>query len=435
LNYALAFLLLLFPLVIFHEMGHFLVAKLFGIRVTKFAFGFGRELFRFHFKGTDYRWNLIPLGGYVDLMGEVSVIGKIPEDPAHFYNRPKWVRFLVMVMGPLFNLILAFLLYWFIFAQPQRVVVIQDNPLTVGFVVESSPEYRAGLRPGDKILTINGVEIGTFDKAFQELVLLPKKEALLEVERDGLPVEVKYVVPASEKDGVGEISFSPGIYMVVDEVVSGSPAETAGLEAGDIILEAEGQKLFYSGLHNMLSEVIDKKAGDGVSLTLNRQGQTLQTEVTPEPSEEGKLLIGVRLMFDYESRDPSWGEAARLGWSEFKTSSTMIFRAIRLLTKGDLPVKSLSGPIELGRVAKEQLERGWINFLGLMALLSLNLGIFNLIPIPVLDGGEIFVLLIEGVTRREFSLQTKFNIKIVGFLLLLGLMAVILVSDALKLFS
>ena len=434
MSYVLSFLLMFFPLVIFHELGHFLVAKFFGIRVTRFAFGFGRELFRFHYKGTDYRWNLIPLGGYVDLMGEVSITGRIPDDPNHFYNRPKWIRFLVMVMGPLFNLILAFLIFWLIYAQPRRELKFLEHPLTVGYVSETSSEFEAGLRPGDQILEVNGANIETYDEIFRELVLLPGKNVNMDVIRDGEALTISYVVQTTEKDAVGEIEFTPGVIMKVGEVAKDSPAMRAGLLEGDSIIEANGAKVFYSWKNNMLSDVINKSAGAPVLLTVMRNGELLKKELLPEPNDEGKFIIGIQIQFDFVSSNPGWQEAAVLGWQEFLNSSTLIYRAIFKLTKGDLSVKTLSGPIELGKVAKEQLERGWVSFLGLMAILSLNLGIFNLIPIPILDGGEIFVLLIEGVTRRDFSLQSKINIKIVGFLLLLCLMATVLVSDALKVF-
>jgi regulator of sigma E protease len=424
-----------FPLVIFHELGHFLVAKLARIRVTKFAFGFGKELFRFHFKGTDFRWNLIPLGGYVDLMGEVSVLGEIPDDPDHFYNKPKWVRFLVMVMGPVFNLILAFLMFWVIQYQPRKSLKLQEHPLTVGFVDEKSPEFRAGLRPGDQILSMNDVAIDTYDDYFGEVVLIPHQTAVLDVVHDGTHRTLSYEVSATEKDGVGDIAFIPAVFLRVGKVMPGSPAEKAGIHKDDVIVSGNGSRLYYSWKNNMLSDLINSLKGTPVNLTLRRGSELLEIQVKPELSKEGRFLIGIQMKYDFIASNPTLPESFEQAWNTFLSQSTMIFRAIKGLTSGSLPVKSMTGPIGLGKIAKQQLELGWMSFLGLMAILSLNLGIFNLIPIPVLDGGEIFVLLVESVTRRDFSLNTKVKIKMIGFLLLVSLMSMVLVSDAVKLFT
>jgi len=435
LSYAFSFLLLFVPLVLFHELGHFIVAKLAGIRVTKFAFGFGRELFSFHFRGTDYKWNLIPLGGYVDLMGEVSITGEIPEDPLHFYNRPKWIRFLVMVMGPLFNIILAFLIFWFLQTQPKLKPNFLTNPLTVGYVNEKSDEYEAGMRPGDQIMTVNDTEYHSFDELFKELALSPGTTVQMDLMRDNEPLSIEYQLGITDKDGVGDIQFDPAFYMTVGMVQEGSPAEQAGLKEGDKIELAEGKKVFFSIQTNMLSDVIKSLNGQPVHLKLLRDNESISREITPKLNEEGNYLIGIGISYDSIKENPDWKEAYHAAWDDVVGNSTLVFKVVKKLIVGELSVKVMTGPIGIGKVAKEQLDRGFIAFLQLLAILSLQLGIFNLIPIPMLDGGEIFVLLIEGVTRREFSLNTKVQIKIAGFFFLISLIILVVISDVLKLFT
>ncbi|PIE90495.1 MAG: RIP metalloprotease RseP [Acidobacteria bacterium] len=434
LSYAFSFLLVVVPLVLFHELGHFIVAKLAGIRVNTFAFGFGKELFSFHFKGTDYRWNLIPLGGYVDLFGEVSVTGEIPEDPRHFYNRPKWVRFLVMVMGPLFNILLAFIVFWYLQAQPKNAVKWLDDPITVGYVEPDSAEAKAGLQPGDHILAVNGVEYKHFEKLSYELAISPEMVIEMEIERDGKPQTIVYTMKANKKDGIGDIQFTWASRLLVQKVIEGSPAERAGLQAGDWLERAEGQKIFFTPGTNMLFETVQARKEEGVVLVVNRSGERFEAAVVPEKNDKGDYLIGVQIGFDSEVENAAFLEAGEAAWQDIVEHSTFALRVLKKMVFGDLSVKAMSGPIGIGQVAKESLDRGLEPFIFLLALLSLQLGIFNLIPIPMLDGGEIFVLLIEGVTRRDFSLGTKVQIKMAGFFFLISFVILVLISDVMKLF-
>lgn len=436
MSYALAFLLLLVPLVVFHELGHFVVAKLCRVRVSKFAFGFGRKLFGFHFKGTDYRWNLWPLGGYVDFMGEAVYGDRIPDDPRHFYNQSKGVRFFILVAGPLFNFILAFLLFWYVFAQPLQIVQFQGDLFTVGVVQPDSVEARAGLKPGDRILSYNDQEITSVDGFLNELALQPNKTIALEVERNGERLEIEYVNGVDSVEGIGAPGFSPAILAQVSNVQKDSPAAKAGLKSGDLITRINGQDVYYGGVGDisMVSAVLQEQTELPITISGLRDGQPFSIDVTPDRDAENKFVLGIYLMPNSRAEDPSWVEALTRSWNECTRYSTLIFRTLKKLGSGDLPIKSVSGPLAVGKYAKDTLAHGFWYFINLMAILSLNLGIVNMLPIPVLDGGEIFVLGVEWISRKNFELQTKMKIKLVGLVFLFCLMGTVLISDAVKIF-
>lgn len=434
-NGAAAFLLALIPLVVIHEFGHFLMAKLGGIHVSKFCIGFGKKLFGFHYKGTEYCWNLLPLGGYVDFMGELVYTGKIPNDVRHFYNRPKWIRFLVLVMGPLFNLIMAFGLYWVYHTIRPVYEPINIGQYQVGEVKEDSPEFLAGLRVGDKIKTVQGDPVENWFDLETTISLTPEKDMTLEVMRDGESVVLTYTVSSDPIEGYGLMHFGPDNLIQLGNPSPGSPAEKAGLAARDLLLEIDGKPLTYN-TRKILDETLAANAPNASTLTLSRDGENYDVEIIPVlmTDAEGKerFMAGISYGIHHTVRDLNPVEAIGEAWSTFKTSSTVLFEAVRKLVTMALPLKMLSGPVGVAQAAKKALERGWPTFIWMVAFLSLNLGIMNLLPIPVLDGGEIFVLLVEGITRRDFSLDTKMRIKMVGLFILISLMSFVIISDIIK---
>jgi len=438
LKYIYAFLLVLIPLVVFHEMGHFLMCKLAGVRVTEFAIGFGRKLFSFRFKGTEYRWNLLPLGGYVDFMGEAVWREQVPSDPNHFYNQSKSIRVLVLLMGPLFNFLLAFLLFWLIFARPiQRFTYVQDG-MVVGWVEPASAEESAGLKVGDRLLALNGESLQDPDRLVHELVLLPGKTVTLSLEREGVRRDVPYTVPTDPKEGAGNPDFWPAIRLQVTEVLPDSAAAEAGMLAGDFILSLDGEPVFFVNREgaNPLAQLLNDGRNGPIALGLLRNGQPMTLELTPRmDAQAGRLVLGIHLFGEHQLVDRSLLESGATAWDETLHYSTLIFRYLGKMLQGAISPKSLSSVPTIGKQAGETIEEGWRPFLFLIAILSVNLAIFNLLPIPMLDGGEIFVILVEWIGRRDFDLNTKFRVKQLGFLLLACAMAAVLVSDILKIIS
>jgi len=434
LSYAFSFLLLVIPLVVFHELGHFMAAKLFGVRVNSFAFGFGKKLFGYTYKGTEYRWNLLPLGGYVDFMGEAVYTNRIPSDRDHFYNRSKWVRFIVLVMGPIFNFILAFIIFWVIAAQPVGKYRFSGDPFMVGIVDQDSPEGRAGLLSGDLITQVNGSAVRDAQHLVTELALNPGKMVELTIERQGERHIINYRVATHEKEGIGEPHFRPAIHVMVREVTPDSPAEHAGLMSGDKITHVNGDQVFWDtrGGSNMLSDAIQRAESYPIEMTVVREEQVISLFVTPQQGEDDRMIIGIMTIFDAEVVDRDWRSSFFAACDTFAYNSTTIFRFLGELVSFDLSVKTITGPVGMGKYAKQELERGLLFFAQLMAILSLNLGIINLVPIPILDGGEIFVIAVEWIARRNFEFETKMRIKMVGLVFLICLMSVVLVSDTLK---
>ncbi|CAM2005862.1 RIP metalloprotease RseP [Acanthopleuribacter pedis] len=433
-NRIISFFLLLVPLVVFHEFGHFVVAKLGGFRVYKFAFGFGKKLFSFEYAGTEYRWNLIPLGGYVDFMGEVIYTDKIPDDAKHFYNKPKWLRFLVLLMGPMFNIILAFVLYWMMFSNLTMYTPdYQKAPYTVGYIQPNSSAEAAGLQAMDQITAVDGTPIESYQKFHEELLLSPGKTMALTVQRGEETLDLSLEVPAHEVEGYGLREFMPYERVLIREVFEDTPAARGGLKAGDHIVAANGEPVFSVavGQSTHLSTKIEGRAPEASELKVQRGDEILTLSIAPEKKED-RWLIGVRPTTDYSSRQLTVMEAFSTSLNRCLEDSILLFKALRKLTSGELGIRSFTGPVGISRVASETMRSGIFIFIGLMAFLSLQLGILNLLPIPVLDGGEIFVILIETVSGRDFSLETKMRIKVVGFFFLLGFMGLVLLMDFVK---
>ena len=437
-NHVTAFLLALIPLVVFHELGHFVMAKIGGIHVYKFCIGFGKKLFGFTYRGTEYCWNLLPLGGYVDFMGELVYTGDIPKDVTHFYNRPKLIRFLVLVMGPMFNLILAFVIFWGIHTvTPAKEYIYIGEPYTVGVLAENTPEGAAGLMPGDRILNYNGEPITDWNQMDLLVQFSPDKEVVMQVERGGEKLNITYTVPA-HKQGYGIQGFYPDMRIQVRRTVKDSPAAKAGLLAGDLVLAVNDIPITYY-TSKQIGEQLAANSLGAASFKVLRAGEQLDLVITPYEKEdpetkEKRWVIGMEYEHEHTSRKLNVLEALPFAWATFLDQSTTLFKAVKSLVTGDLPMSMLSGPVGIAQVAKDAMAMGMLTFFSLLAFLSLNLGIMNLLPIPVLDGGEIFVLLVEGITGQNFSLDTKIRIKMVGLFFLVLLMAFVFISDIFKLF-
>lgn len=428
---------MLVPLVVIHELGHFLMAKLVGIHVTEFSFGFGRKLFGFTYKGTEYRWNLLPLGGYVNLMGTAMYTGKVPNDPSHFYNKSKWSRFLVMLMGPAFNIFLAFGIFWAYYGMnPLLEPVWEGEVFTVGHVNPESPEAAAGLQRDDRILEINGSKVESMDQVNRLLGTNPGVEMNMLVARGSEQVTVRYTVGEHETEGVGLIQFDPKRRMMVFGVAEDTPAAAAGLQEGDIITHINDVPI--NGVfrdQNPIAAQIKSKAPEASQFRILRDGTPLELSIAPKLYEDEVYRIGVTTSGESRRIDLGPVESFKEAANQVVNLSTWILVGIRQLVKGVLSIRTLSSPIGVAQYAEESLDLGFWEFLWRMALLSLNLGILNLIPIPVLDGGEIFVLLVEGISRKNFDIETKTKIKMVGFFFLIFLMGAVILSDILKIFG
>jgi len=428
----LSFIVVLGILVFVHEFGHFIVAKAFKIGVHTFSLGFGPRLLGFRRKETDYRVSALPLGGYVRLAGDEADEARTG-GPQEFLSRPRWQRFLVFVAGATFNIVLAVLVMTFVFAWWGRDEVVRPESFpTVADVVPASPAEAAGLRRGDKVLSIGGQDARDQQTQVNEIVLAPDQVKPVEIERDGLRQTFSM---STGQDPVYHLG-APGWRLIqegggppeVEMVLGGSPADKAGLTRGDKIVGIDGRT--PQG-EMELKALLEKSIGRNVGLTVLRAGQEKALVVTPK-DENGKGKIGV-LFADgnrvHRELNLAGAFAASIDWNVGLTTS--VFQTLSRLIKREISVRAFSGPIEIARVSREA-ARGGQSFLTLLALISLQLGILNLMPIPVLDGGHIMILGFEGLLQRDLSDKLKERVMTVGFVFLLAFFGLVIFFDILK---
>jgi len=429
---ALSFIVVLGILVFVHEFGHFIVAKAFKIGVPVFSLGFGPRLWGFRRKETDYRLSAVPLGGYVRMAGDESDEARTG-GPNEFLSRPRWQRFLVFVAGATFNIVLAVLVMTVVFASWGRDEVVRPESYpTVADVVPASPAETAGLRRGDKVVRIGGQDARDQQTQVDEIILAPDQVKPVEIERGGVRQTLSM---STGQDPVYHLG-APGWRLIqegggapeVEMVLGGSPAETAGLARGDKIVRIDGRA--PQG-EMELKALLEKSIGRDVSLTILREGVRKELVVTPR-DENGKGKIGVLFAEGNRvHRELGLGGAfaASIEWNVDLTKS--VFQTLARLIKRQISVRAFSGPIEIARVSREA-ARGGQSFLTLLALISLQLGILNLMPIPMLDGGHILILGFEGLLRRDLSDKLKERVLTVGFVFLLAFFGLVIFFDILK---
>jgi regulator of sigma E protease len=428
----LSFILVLGILVFVHEFGHFIVAKAFKIGVPVFSLGFGPRIWGFRRGETDYRIAAIPLGGYVRLAGDESDEARTG-GPEEFSSRPRWQRFLVFVAGATFNIVLAVCVMTATFAiWGKEEMVIPETYPTVVDVLADSPAAAAGVRPGDKVVTIAGKDARDKRNEDEEILLSPDQVKPVELERDGAKMTVQLGTGQDPRYHLGE----PGWRLVrmgggpprVEMVIGGSAAERAGLQRGDLIVDLEG-RVPQGELE--IRAILEKSAGRAVAMGIERGGVRSTLSVTPV-DENGKGKIGV-LFADGNRvhRDYGVGQAfgASVAWNLDIAGS--VFQTLGKFVKRQISVRAFSGPIEIARVSREAVRNGE-TFLTFLALISLQLGILNLMPIPVLDGGHILILGVEGVLRRDLSDKLKERVMTLGFVFLLAFFGLVIVFDILK---
>ncbi len=426
----LAFLIVFGILVFIHEFGHFFTAKLVGIRVETFSFGYGKRLFGFRGKETDYRISLIPMGGYVKFLGEgeLSVDGgsaNLPSD--HFLSKTRWERFLVMFMGSAMNILLALVIAAVINMVGVTVPAYQEQAPVIGFIEPGSPAEKAGLAEGDEILAIDGEGVKTWNDVDLAVGSKPDRVLELRVRRGGEEIRKDLHTEKKTRYAIGYAGFIGRILTQVRMVKPGSPAEKAGLQPGDIILSIDGQPAYYF----QFTELMEKNPGKELEFRVNRQGEILILRVTPRL--EGKVgKIG--LYQEPESLPVKYGFFAAIAQSvrENVRNTFLIIRFIRDLIVGRASTQQLGGPIAIASFSYAAMQMGFLAMLSFIGLISLQLGIINLFPIPVFDGGQIFILALEGLFQRDFSPRVRQVWMQVGFVIFALLAVFIILNDIVK---
>jgi regulator of sigma E protease len=443
---AAAFIVLVGVMVVVHEFGHFIVAKLCGVRVEAFSFGFGPRLFGFKYGETDYKVCLLPLGGYVKMTGEspeqnLEVPGTSADDhssdPGAFTSHPRWQRMLIGLAGPVANFALALLLMLIYYAWINEVPAVTVKTTTVEWVVPDSAAAQAGLQPGDNITRFDGVTNPDWDGVLAHSQLNANQDVPLMVDRGGQSLQLTLHVPAAAKNQDFDWSdegilpqFLPGPISVA-EVQPGTPAAQAGLQSGDAIASVDGHA-FHSV--NTLLAYMQTQQGKPMVLGILRKGATVQLTATP-----AKLDTSWKLGFAAQPV-PIRSEPLPLGaaWSKsvafFKNNALLVGEVLQRLFTHRLSVSQLMGPVGIARAAGEAAEMsGWFPKFGLAGQISLQLGILNLLPFPILDGGMILLLLIESALRHDISLAIKERIYQAAFVVLTAFFVFVLFNDVSRL--
>jgi regulator of sigma E protease len=439
LNIA-AFIFVLGILVFVHEFGHYAVAKLFKVRVEVFSLGFGKRLIGFHHGDTDYRISLLPLGGYVKMAGENPMEART-DDPGEFMNHPRWQRFLVAIAGPAMNIILAVAVLTGVYMFRHEYPAYFDQPAVLGWVMDDTAAQKAGFQTGDKITLIQGKSNPTWDDVRYQIFGNINQNLVMDVARGAQTLHLEMPVRLPEKEdvdilqGLGLIPAGPS---VVGRVEAGMPAEKAGIQTGDEIVAVNGTKV-QSGNAIGLAAVLEKSKDKPVTLTVLRKGQTLTFNVMPELTTSGMsgkkaYRIGVEVPQDFHTDKLPFGAAFSAATVECKKDSSLIFRLLGQLFTVPGTVKQFSGPVGIMQESGRAAQAGFIVLLQFMALISLNLAIFNMLPIPILDGGLVLMLLVETVMRRDIKQEVKERVYQAAFVFLVLFAAVVIFNDVTKSF-
>jgi regulator of sigma E protease len=459
-------LIVLGIMVLVHEFGHFAVAKLCGVRVEVFSIGFGKRLFGIRRGDTDYRVSLLPLGGYVKMAGELGGDGTIPvtsaskrepaedeapaaaephrsaKDRGDLNGKPRWQRIAIALAGPFSNFILALLLMTGLFMMHNEVEVFGSQPANIDFVKQDTPASRAGLTAGDRITRFDSVVNPTWEQVSTRSALSMGQTVPLTVERNGQVVDSSLRIQARGNpddfslQDLGMVPVMQPTPVTVHSVEPSMPAAQAGLKAGDKILSVNGHS--FHSVQAILG-FLQQSKGAPLDVTVDHNGTTEKLQLKPVVADLGDGSKGYRMGF---SPDPPPFRVEQLSFPRalhrsiqfnLKYSGLIVEMLHRMVTR-HMTMQNLSGPIGIAReTGIAATQPGWQPIIGLMAVISLNLGIFNLLPIPILDGGVILLLLIEGVMRRDLNQQFKERIYQTAFVFLLIFAAFVIFNDITKL--
>ncbi|HEX5000403.1 MAG TPA: RIP metalloprotease RseP [Terriglobia bacterium] len=430
-------LVVLGVIIVIHELGHFLVAKFFKIKVETFSVGFGPRLFGFKYGETDYRISALPLGGYVKMSGE-NPGDTITGDPREFMSKPKWQRFLVAAAGPFMNIVLAVGLLTGLFMYGAEVAEYMSSIAIVGYVEPGSPAEQAGIRTGDRIVSIQGKERPDWQDVGSRVFINPEQSLPVTVERDAQRIDVTLTPSRQTNPDGGFSGMGPPYPGMVEQVFPGKPAEKAGIEVGDEIVAVDGIDLKRHG--ESLQTVLQEVKKETFPITVRRNGELKELSISPvadENSGKKQKVIGIAIDWPRVKIKLGFVDAFYLSLDKNKENATLILTVLGKLFKspenGGLPVGTLEGPIGIVRVSGNAFKLGLGPLIFVMAMISLNLGLLNLLPVPILDGGVMLLIAIEGLIRRDLSLRVKERIVQVSFVAMLMLTAFVIYNDIVKL--
>jgi len=419
-----SFLFVLGVLIFVHELGHFLAARRLGVRVLTFSLGFGPKILKFTRGDTEYCVSAIPLGGYVKMAGES------PDDPRsgapdEFLSKTKWERFQVLIMGPVMNIVLAVVVLAVVLAQGAEVPAYEDQPPVIGAVKMKSAAERGGIQVGDRILTVAGDSVPTWKDLAIAVGTRADRTVAVTLDRNGRTMSLDVKPAAAGRFEIGDLGVLPDTSPIAQKVDPQDPAARGGMKAGDVIYAVNGTRVMFP---TDLKEAIAAHPGETIDVEVRRAGAPQHLSITPDKRPTGGW-IGITIVEATRSFKPGPFEAVRLSVVQNATSGVMIFKILGGLFTGSTSVRQLQGPVGIAQLSGESAEAGFVHLLNLMAVISLNLGLLNLMPVPVLDGGHILIMALEGVARRDFSMAVKEKMLLAGFVVLMMLMVTVIYND------
>jgi regulator of sigma E protease len=415
-------------MILIHEFGHYAVAKWLGVRVEVFSIGFGKRLLGFRKGETDYRISAIPLGGYVKMSGE-NPMDERTGDPAEFLSHSRWHRFLIAIAGPTMNIFLAIFLLTTVYMVHYEYPAVLDEPTVIGWVIKDTPAAKAGFQAGDHIVRIDGIENPNWEQVDTKEALSPGQPLDITVDRGGQLLTKTIAPEPYGVDQIGMAGWSPKQPCVcITDLSPGMPAQKAGLKVGDEIVSLNGKSVpALAAMVESLRLTKDKP----ITLVVRRGSELKNFTVQPVLNEKS-YRIGVG-SFPSKVTTLPFGEALRLSVARNQRASLMILELVKKMLQHKMSIRSIEGPIRIGQAAGEAASRkGWTPLLELTAAISLNLGIFNLLPIPILDGGVIFFLFIEGLMRRDISMRIKERVYQAAFVFLVLFAVMVIYNDLMK---
>lgn len=419
------FLIVIGILVFVHEFGHFIMAKRAGVRVEKFSLGMGPKLFGYKKGDTEYVISALPLGGYVKMAGENP-----DEEPTgasdEFQSKSIWQRAKIAATGPLTNILLAFIVMPFVF----MIGTYSEGPAKVGYVEKGSPAERAGFQAGDVIEKINGRSISDWTKALSLIAVNPETDIAVTVDRQGEKKTMSLRPASATELKIGMSGLVPDMPAEVGRLKPGFPAEKAGLKVNDKIISVNGNTIFH---WNQFSTLVKDSKGKKLSLVIEREGKRMTIPVTPR-EDGGRHVIGVEPVMRLVFKKHGFFESIRLGFDRTIEFVDLTFITLQKLLTFNLSIKTLGGPVMIAQMSGQAAAAGLSTFLSLLAMISISLGILNLLPIPVLDGGLILFLVIEAIRKKPLSRRTMEIAQTAGAAALITLIVVVSYNDIVRLF-
>ena len=419
-------------MILIHEFGHYAVAKLLGVRVEQFAIGFGTRLVGFRKGETDYRINALPFGGYVKMSGENPMDARTG-DPREFMSHPRWHRFLIAVAGPAMNILLAIGLLTGVYMVHYEYVAFEDQPVVINWVEQDSPASKIGLQRGDRITQADNIQNPTWQQFGRKVLLSPNQPLPLTVERDGQVLQKTLVPEPLGSSEMGYDGLEAKHSLEVTELEPDMPAEKAGIKVGDTLVALNGQPLPALGA---MIDALKISKDQPIQLTVLRNSQQQTFTLKPVLNDEDELDKRYRVGIGSAPiivMPLHFSAALQHSIDDNKKLSVMIVELMEKLVQRKVSMRAVSGPIGIAQAAGSAAQKkGWMPLIELTSGISLNLGIFNLMPIPILDGGVILFLLIEGLLRRDISLAVKERVYQAAFVFLVLFAVMVIYNDIAK---